>query len=252
MIAALLAALFLLPTQWLAAPIALIVGCAAYEWGRLCRLGARSQIIYAILAAALFALPAWTGAAYPVIVFGVAFWIFVAPPWLWRGVQAQQTRLLAAAGLAVLVPAGLAIVALTPTQALLALGLTWVADTAAYFAGRRFGRHKLAPSISPSKTWEGAAGALLGTLAYAIICAAGVPMLGAPGGGGWGAYLAAIVLLCVASIVGDLFESAAKRQASVKDSGTLLPGHGGILDRIDSASSTLPIAALLWPLIAPR
>jgi phosphatidate cytidylyltransferase len=164
-------------------------------------------------------------------------------------VRADHARLLAAAGMAVLVPAGLAIVALAPAQVLAVLCLTWVADTAAYFTGRRFGRHKLAPSISPGKTWEGAAGALLGVLAYAIICVALLPSLNAIKGGLWSPYLGAAFLLCVASIVGDLFESAAKRQASVKDSGTLLPGHGGILDRIDSATSTLPIAALLWTLV---
>src|SRR5437773_1261830 len=158
---------------------------------------------------------------------------------------------LAAAGPFVLIPAGLALVALPAPQVLLVLGLTWVADTAAYFVGGRFGRRKLAPSISPSKTWEGAAGGLLGTLSYAIICAAFVPQWGASfTGTQWAVYLAGTALLCAASIVGDLFESAAKRQAGVKDSGEALPGHGGILDRIDSATSTLPLAAALLPLMA--
>src|SRR5437867_4043409 len=144
-----------------------------------------------------------------------------------------------------------ALVALPAQQVLLVLGLTWVADTAAYFVGSRFGRRKLAPSISPSKTWEGAAGGLLGTLSYAIICAAFVPQWGASfTGTQWAVHLAGTALLCAASIVGDLFESAAKRQAGVKDSGEALPGHGGILDRIDSATSTLPLAAALLPLMA--
>src|SRR5436190_627355 len=144
-----------------------------------------------------------------------------------------------------------ALFSLPAQQVLLVLGLTWVADTAAYFVGSRFGRRKLAPSISPSKTWEGAAGGLLGTLSYAIICAAFVPQWGASfTGTQWTVYLAGTALLCAASIVGDLFESAAKRQAGVKDSGEALPGHGGILDRIDSATSTLPLAAALLPLMA--
>ncbi len=250
LIAGLLGALFLLPAAWLMALIALIVGAAAFEWGRLCRVASKFIPVYAVLVALLFVLPAWTGNAQPAIVLGAAFWALVAPLWLWRGVEPRHSRFLAATGLAVLIPAGLAMVALTPLQVLLTLCLTWVADTAAYFAGRHFGRHKLAPAISPSKTWEGAAGGLLGTLAYAIICAVLVPA--APRGEGgrfWGLYLAAVALLCAASIVGDLFESAAKRQAAVKDSGTILPGHGGILDRIDSATSTLPLAALLWPLV---
>jgi phosphatidate cytidylyltransferase len=178
------------------------------------------------------------------------FWLFAAPAWLWHGMKPGHARLLAAAGFVVLVPAGLAMMVLPPRAVLIVLILVWVADTAAYFVGSRFGRHKLAPAISPGKTWEGAAGALAGTVVYAIICVALIPQLKSGIAGGiWAAYLAAAAGLCVASILGDLFESAAKRQAGVKDSGALLPGHGGILDRIDSATSTLPLAALLWPLI---
>jgi phosphatidate cytidylyltransferase len=129
---------------------------------------------------------------------------------------------------------------------LLVLGLVWIADTAAYFSGRAWGRHKLAPSISPGKTREGALGGLLGALAYAIICGALVE------GVRWLPYLAAAVLLAVLSILGDLFESAVKRQAAVKDSGALLPGHGGILDRVDSATATLPLAALMLPWIVGK
>jgi phosphatidate cytidylyltransferase len=123
------------------------------------------------------------------------------------------------------------------------LVLVWIADTAAYFVGRAWGRRKLAPSISPGKSWEGAIGGVVGAAAYAIICANFIQGIARP------AFLAAAVLLAMVSIVGDLFESAAKRQAGVKDSGTLLPGHGGILDRIDSATAVLPLAALLWPMI---
>lgn len=248
LIAGLLAALFFLPRAALAALMALIVGLAAREWANLARLGARRGAAYALLAGACVAAAAWTGVAYPVVLLGVAFWILVAPLWLWRGLRAGKA--LPVAGLAVLVPAGLAMTLLTPVEALLGLGLTWVADTAAFFVGRRFGRHRLAPSISPGKTWEGAAGAVAGSIAYAIICAVLVPQLSSrlhPAA--WIAYFAATLLLCAASILGDLFESAAKRQASVKDSGTLLPGHGGILDRIDSATATLPLVALLWALL---
>jgi phosphatidate cytidylyltransferase len=147
------------------------------------------------------------------------------------------------AGLVVLVPAGLAMVALRPAQVVAIVALVSIADTAAYFAGRAWGRRKLAPSISPGKTWEGAAGGLAAVLAYAIICG----MLAE--GVRWLPYLAAANLLAVLSVIGDLFESAAKRQAGVKDSGSLLPGHGGVLDRVDSATATLPVAALLLPFV---
>src|SRR6267142_6290112 len=246
LIAGLLAALFYLPSLWLKLVIGAVVALAGFEWGRLCRLDAT---LYAGLLVAAYGATLWIR---PDIVFALAaaFWVAVVPLWLWRGLEARQAGLLAAAGLFVLIPAALAVVALPAQRVLLVLGLTWVADTAAYFIGTRFGRRRLAPSISPSKTWEGAAGGLLGALSYAIICAAFVPQWGGRlTGAQWAVYLAGAALLCAASIVGDLFESAAKRQAGVKDSGVILPGHGGILDRIDSATSTLPLAVVLLPLI---
>ena len=172
------------------------------------------------------------------------FWALAAPVWLWRGVRDAARPLLAAAGLVVVIPAALALAILEPSEVLAVLVLVWIADTAAYFVGRAFGRHKLAPSISPRKTWEGAAGGMGGALAYAIV-------LGVLSRGAWWTYLGIAAVLAVLSIVGDLFESAAKRQAGVKDSGTLLPGHGGVMDRIDSATATLPVAALLLSLPNP-
>jgi len=172
------------------------------------------------------------------------FWAIAAPLWLWRGVRDVHRPVLAAAGLVVIVPAALALATLEPAEILAVLVLVWIADTAAYFVGRSFGRRKLAPSISPGKTWEGAAGGLGGALIYAVV-------LGAFWGRAWWAYLAIAAVLALLSIIGDLFESAAKRQAGVKDSGTLLPGHGGIMDRIDSATATLPVSALLLSLPNP-
>jgi phosphatidate cytidylyltransferase len=171
------------------------------------------------------------------------FWIVLAPLWMWRGVQPHQTLWTGAAGFAVLVPAGLAMVWLEPLAVLLVLVLVWIADSAAYFVGRAWGRRKLAPTVSPGKTWEGVAGGLVGAVLYAIIIALFTDR------GAWLALVATAILLGMVSIVGDLFESAAKRQAGVKDSGTLLPGHGGILDRIDSATAALPLAALIWPIV---
>ena len=179
--------------------------------------------------------------ARAVLMAAVLFWVIIAPIWLARGVSLQHRSALLAAGFIILVPAALALAALPPLQVLAVLVLVWVADSAAYFVGRAWGRRKLAPSISPGKTWEGAWGGIAGALAYAIICG------GLAGGVAWIPLVAGAALLAVLSIVGDLFESAAKRQAGVKDSGTLLPGHGGILDRIDSATATLPLAALLLP-----
>ncbi len=122
------------------------------------------------------------------------------------------------------------------------LGTAWVSDTAAYFIGRRFGKRKLAPSISPGKTWEGVAGALAAVGLYALAWASlGGPMNAAP------AWILPVLLgLAVAGMIGDLFESLIKRQAGVKDSGKLLPGHGGILDRIDAPLAMLPLAVLAF------
>ena len=176
----------------------------------------------------------------PTFMIAALFWIAAAPLWLRLGVQ---RRWLDFAGFVVILPAALAFVILPPREVLLVLLLVWIADTGAYFAGRAWGRRKLAPGISPGKTWEGAIGGTAGVLVYAIILGTFIEGLF------WVPYLLAAALLAVLSIVGDLFESAAKRQAGVKDSGTLLPGHGGILDRIDSATAALPAAALLLPLV---
>jgi phosphatidate cytidylyltransferase len=129
------------------------------------------------------------------------------------------------------------------------LFIVWVADTAAYFAGRAFGKRKLAPHISPGKTWAGVAGAVVAVVGVALIAhqvAPGATLLSNRLLATLG--VAGAVLLCVVvllSIVGDLFESLLKRQAGVKDSSHLLPGHGGFYDRVDALLPTLPLAALL-------
>ena len=218
---------------------------AGVEWARLCGLGGAGAVLYAAGLGLGFAALYNVDLQWPALVLAAAFWIFAAPFWMWRGVSARP-RVLLACGLVVILPAALAMAALSPRQLLLVLVLVWVADSAAYFAGRRWGRRKLAPSISPGKTLEGALGGLLGAMAYAIICGTFLEDLA------WGPYVVAAALLAVLSIVGDLFESAVKRQAGAKDSGTLLPGHGGILDRIDSATAVLPVAALALPWIGAR
>ena len=243
LIAAFLAALFLLPRNWLTALTALLAAAGGFEWARLCRLSAPLAWLYSALAAlgvvALFA--GGNRTALPVFLSASVFWVIAVPLWLARGVRPEARAALVASGFVVIVPAALALALLPAREVLAVLVLVWIADTAAYFVGRAWGRRKLAPSISPGKTWEGAAGGVFGALAYAII-------LGAfTAGVAWAAWLAAAAALAAVSIVGDLFESAAKRQAGVKDSGALLPGHGGILDRIDSATATLPLAALLLP-----
>jgi phosphatidate cytidylyltransferase len=236
--------------------VATVVALAGYEWAALCKYRRGAALAYAGIGVAAFAaLNLWlfpiSAAERPeAIVFCVAtaFWGIAVPVWFSRGVGRFGGMLVPGAGFVVILPAALAMVALPPVRLLLVLALVWIADTAAYLAGRAFGRHKLAPTISPGKTWEGVAGAMAASIVYAAVCAALVPSLREEISDGymWVVYLAGSAILCGVSVLGDLFESAIKRRASVKDSGALLPGHGGVLDRIDSATAALPLAALLF------
>jgi phosphatidate cytidylyltransferase len=158
---------------------------------------------------------------------------------------------LAVVGWLVLIATWVAVVALqtrSPGVLLAMMAIVWIADTAAYFAGRRFGRRKLAPSISPGKTWEGVYGALAAVAIYALLL---VPLAAAAGytrpldAIAAAIWVALTLLLTGLSIIGDLFESQLKRQRGVKDSGAILPGHGGVLDRIDALTAAMPPAALI-------
>lgn len=130
------------------------------------------------------------------------------------------------------------------TLALWALALVWATDIGAYFAGRSIGGPKLAPRISPSKTWSGLGGGVLAALLVGFLLHrfAGLPI----------ELAAASGLLAVAAQGGDLLESAMKRRAGVKDSGSLLPGHGGVMDRLDGVATAAPLAALLYLMLVLR
>jgi len=251
------AALFLLPQLgWIAFCAALLAG-AAWEWGGLAALSAPGRWAYTVFQVLLFLLlvlggPRADGLYGPNWLYYVSaiFWLTLVPLWLWRRRHQDQTMLLGA-GYLMLLPAGAALVDLRaghPGLLLAVLGTVWISDSAAYFVGRRLGKRKLAPSISPGKTWEGVAGALIAVALYALVWAS----LGAPGnrlleGPLGGLALAAVLVgLAIVGIIGDLLESLIKRQAGVKDSGNLLPGHGGILDRIDAPVAMLPLAVLAF------
>lgn len=246
MLAAFLAAVLLLERAHFAVVVGAIAALGAREWGVLAGLARGRALVFAAGCLALYGLLLVSGMAGAALWAGALFWIAAVPCWLAAGVSAKHRWWLLAAGVVALVPAALAMAGLPPRYLLMALGLVWIADTAAYAVGSAFGRNKLAPTISPGKSWEGVAGGAAGAMMYAIICAMLDPALAARvQGAAWLPYLAGAALLCAASVVGDLFESALKRQAGAKDSGTLLPGHGGVLDRIDSATATLPLALLL-------
>ena len=253
----LLAGMFLLPGKGWELLTCLPIALAAGEWSRLAGYQRAASITFIgiVLASCLGFVAALSIGAYAagagtlstlMFVAALIFWAIAAPLWLYRGWRVKQPLLLAAVGWIVLVPAWLGAVFLqrSPWLLLAMLLVVWIADTAAYFCGRYFGRRKLAPRISPGKTWEGVIGAFAAVLVYGIV--ASFALLPSANIYDRVVMLIFICALTVLSIVGDLFESWIKRGAGAKDSGSLLPGHGGVLDRIDSLTAALPFAALYF------
>ena len=234
---------------WIAAAVFL---AASWEWTQLSGVqNQTSRIALLVVVGAIFALLGWANTATLTVVFlaAGAVWWLVACLWLRHfAFAAAPTRenlaLKLLAGAFVIFPAWIAIISIHSLAhgkwwTLLALFIVWAADIGAYTSGRTFGGRKLAPSVSPGKTWAGVYGALVAGVLIATI-------------GGWllnvrGGQLVALALLALVtvaiSIVGDLLESLMKRHAKVKDSGTMVPGHGGLLDRLDSVFAALPIFA---------
>jgi len=259
LLAVCVAGIFFLPNRWWTALLLPALLVASWEWAVLAGFNRPQRWAFTgmVVASAILIgftsddavvfLLAGNGAA--VYAVALAFWVLIAVPWLAQGWRIRSAVAMASAGWVVLVPTWLALarLQLEPEKLLAVLGILWISDTAAYGAGRAWGKHKLAPGISPGKTWEGVAGAAAAVAVYYVALSFATPHWGWWNGIG-GAILFAGVAL--AGVLGDLFESWIKRQAGVKDSGTLLPGHGGILDRIDSVTSGLPIAALLLPYAA--
>ena len=246
-----IAIVLLLPTAVFAGIILLTWLLALWEWSRLVGVtSVTSRVMLLIVAAACCAV-LWSERAteWSLIVIGIGcLWWLISLAWLRHfsfaaAPTAGNRALKLVAGLLVTVPAWMALVQMHgdpdhgPLWALFALMLVWAADVSALLVGRRYGRRKLAPRVSPGKTIAGAWGAMAGA---ALVATVGGWLLGEHG-------LALLLLVGVAllamafSIVGDLFESLLKRQANVKDSGNLFPGHGGLLDRLDSVFAALPV-----------
>jgi phosphatidate cytidylyltransferase len=248
------AAIVLLPTGAIAVIAAAAFGMALWEWTRM--IGMASQVtrgVALVAFAALLGLLWWqrdTAVGWGVVVAGAAWWL-LALVWLRHFSFAasptpENVAIKLAAGAVAIAPAWAALLHIHGGEprghlwTLFALLLVWAADTFAYFAGRQWGRAKLAPRISPGKTIAGAWGALGGTVLVAVV-------------GGWllgerGVALALLIVVALIttafSIVGDLFESLIKRQGNTKDSGSLFPGHGGLFDRLDSVFAALPVFAV--------
>lgn len=252
---------FLLTQSTFALQIALlgIAVIAGWEWARLSGVVWKPQRLgYGIaLAVICWLLFAFIGTDLELLYLGAVLWwigvffrlITATPEHATQNVSVRKLLL----GVIILVPPVLAMSHIHeidngPAWLLFAIVLIWVADIGAYFSGRRWGRVKLAPKLSPGKTREGLYGALFATSLYSLVA-------------GWllGLSVTQMLLLLpltlvatLFSVVGDLSESLLKREAGLKDSGSILPGHGGILDRIDSLTAAMPLFALLLPWILSR
>lgn len=257
LLAVLLPALFWSPLTWGIATLA-FVAAAAWEWTRLLEQPQHAWPVAVAAAGAGAVALAWrtyaggwpAGVLATLAAAALLFWVLVAPRAL-ASLQARRGGLVTAALL--LAAAWVALIELREQGSLMllsAMALVWIADIGAYAVGRAIGRRKLAPRISPGKSWEGAIGAA-GIVALAAIVVAlawpqadTLPALVArqvP----WPVLVAVAVALSALSVVGDLYESLLKRQAGVKDSGKTLPGHGGVLDRVDAMLPVMPAMLLL-------
>lgn len=271
LLAILLPALFY-PSPWPFAGVVLVLLVAGgWEWGRLNGLGQGGALAVGAVCLLLCGASAWLGwLERPLTVLwvaGGALWVLGGAALLRAGVPGWP-RIPAAVRLVVGVLA-LWLAWLAVVQArmvginflLSVLALVWMADISAYFAGRAFGlrftKNKLAPAISPGKSWEGVWGGAVGVMVLALVWVA------ADAGGytsvasfytvlarrGWWLLLLAVLFMTAMSVAGDLIESLIKRSAGVKDSSHLLPGHGGVLDRVDALLPTLPLALMLYSLV---
>ena len=243
----LVGAVLLLPPAWSAAALSIVLLAAAWEWsGFLGGRGITGRAVFLVATAALCALWWWLSASSAslrmVLWLAALFWclallwVFLRPQWVGRAA-------VAAAGLLALSLAWLALVRMRLDleqgghAVMYALLIVWLADSGAYFAGRAWGVRKLAPAVSPGKTWAGLWGGLAACamLAALISLLADVPL---------GALLPVTLVVGLFSVVGDLTESLCKRFAGLKDSGSLIPGHGGVLDRFDSLLAAAPLLLL--------
>lgn len=244
--------------------VVMVVAAGTWEWTQLSGFAtpvARTGYLLATVALLVTLLvigivSGWSLWHLSVLGLAVLWWFFVflALAWYRMGISANPSGrlLLRVAGLLTLVPAGLALVwmhTIDPMLVLYVILLVAATDTGAYFAGRRFGRSKLAPEISPGKTREGLLGALFAVVLVGLI---GAWLFGLAAMDGLVFGLLSLVVALV-SVAGDLQESVLKREAGAKDSGTLLPGHGGVLDRIDSLTAAAPVFlfGLLWTALLP-
>lgn len=249
-----LVALFYSPWVIFAGLTGAVLLFAAWEWGNLSGFASRAKrALYALAALIVALLAAWVTdwveeaeLVKAILMFSCSWWALAL---LWvQGFPSSaliwgSSAVRALMGLCVLVPAWLALLYLRnePAGALLVLFVVLLvssADIGAYFSGRAFGRRKLAPNVSPGKSWEGVAGGVVSALVLGTVFNFLV------GGEHWFALLLVVIPTALVSVLGDLLESMVKRHRGIKDSGSILPGHGGVLDRVDGLTAALPVFTL--------
>lgn len=226
---------------------------AVWEWMKLIKLNAK-QITISLTGTLIIGLMLVTFSKFSsetilelyadklvllLLAVSAVFWVVVAPTWLITRKKINQKLFMSILGVSLLLATWIALIGLhkiSPLLLLSVLATVWIADSAAYFAGKKFGKHKLAPEISPGKTWEGVMGALFAVTLYGLLLCHFQHL------SRW--LILGLWLIVILSVMGDLFESLLKRQSNVKDSSQLLPGHGGVLDRIDGLIPTLPLVLL--------
>lgn len=266
LLAVLLPALFAKQTQWFMLVSLVLITLACWEWGRLNGYAGKLAWLSALEGLGFCALMwklGWPQMKLPALWLiagtawiGLGVWVIARGVDAWRGIPAWVR---VSVGLFLLSLAWLAVVQarLIGINFLLSLLVTvWVADVGAYFAGRRYGKKKLAVLISPGKSWEGVYGGIVAVLLLASAWAIWRPDIADSAslyqkllvGHGWLLVILGALLMVAMSVVGDLVESLVKRSAGMKDSSGLLPGHGGVLDRVDALLPTLPLGMMLYSL----
>ena len=251
-----IALFFFSPAAWMFF-CAAVMALGAWEWKDMAGMHGKVAKIYPILTAILFLIcvnyaPAYF--QYGLLLASLAFWLLFVPCWLrfkWPLVNAGNLNVLT--GWALLIPAGLAMIILRGDgwSLLMIMAIAWIADTFAYFSGKAFGKRKLAPMISPGKSWEGVYGGTLAVISYFMLIPKPFSLMPAVSSLQnskaqlllWAGFA---VIITAVSVMGDLLESLLKRQRGIKDSSHMLPGHGGILDRIDSLLAILPVSAAIY------
>lgn len=244
LLAVLLVGLFGVTTRGTVAFFAVLLMVGAWEWSGFAAWPDRAMRTGYCLVIALICALAWRFPAllpWRAVCYAAVGWWLVAALWIIAVPGLPARRIAPLAGVLVLVPTFLSLSRILTGAGrgyvFLLLLLIWAADIGAYFAGRAFGRHPLAPLVSPKKTWEGALGGFVASFAVAAVAIYALPLPPA-------AFVLLTAGTVAVSIVGDLTESLFKRGAGLKDSGSILPGHGGVLDRIDSLTAAAPLFAL--------